>query len=237
MTSSLPEPVDDTVAGWIERLTQEGKLDIQPDTRCRVCRDPSIRSTVNKLIARGDTLTDIIDTLEPVNRVLDPNDRINYDILYRHRRKHFDVQSPAYAIHRRILEQRAQEIGNDMEQGIGVQLDYIAFLQSMMVRGYENLTDPDTVIPAKDGLAAAKELDDIRRKAEGQIDKARVMAEMNRVIAAVKRMLPREQWPALQAALAGDEEVESPKPIASERQDDDQEVEIVPIMGDDEGFD
>lgn len=230
-----PDPIDRTVAGWIEQLAAEGKLDLTPEPRCKVCRDVSIRNTVNKLIARGDTLTDIVDTLEPVNRVLAEDQRISYDSLYRHRQRHFDTQSPAYAIHRKILEQRAKAAGADLEYGIGVQLDYIAYLQSMMVKGYENLIDPSTEVAAKDGLNAAKELDELRRKAEGQIDKAQVMAEMNRVIGVVKALLPKEKWPELQAALAGEFDTESPRPISSER--DEEEVQIIPIMGDDEGFD
>ena len=217
----------------IQQAATEGALSRVSDPRCRVCRDEVICKTVNKLLARGDTLVDIISTLEAANRSLPQSDKVTYDSLYRHRKRHFDVQNPAWAIHRKIAERRYAEAGKDHEQGIGNMVNHLVFLESMMIKGYETMLEEETVITPKDGLAASLELDEIRRREEGSVDKAKMVAEMSRVINVVRQFVPVEQWPKLQAALSGES---APQAVASERGIE--AVQMIPIMNDhDESFD
>ena len=76
--------------------------------RCRVCRDPDIRSLVDDLLVwrgipirlgRGKfhriTLTEILRDLAPLNEGRDTRDQITYDSLWVHARRHYDLAGTA----------------------------------------------------------------------------------------------------------------------------------------------
>jgi hypothetical protein len=73
------------------------------EPRCRICRDESVRVLVNKLLdwqgapivlGRGKThvvtYADILRDLEPLNKGRDKRDRITYDSLWVHAKRHYD---------------------------------------------------------------------------------------------------------------------------------------------------
>lgn len=78
------------------------------EPRCRICRDPDVRSQVNRLLDwRGVpilleggtthriTLNDIALAVEPLNQGCDPRDRLTYSSLWVHTRRHHDVEGVA----------------------------------------------------------------------------------------------------------------------------------------------
>jgi hypothetical protein len=73
------------------------------EPRCRICRDERVRVLVNKLLdwhgapiilGRGKTHVvtdaDILRDLEPLNKGRDERDRITYDSLRVHAKRHYD---------------------------------------------------------------------------------------------------------------------------------------------------
>ena len=83
------------------------RVDIMPrEPRCRICRDPDVRRLVNELLdlrgapaivvgghrGRGITYTDILGMLEPLNEGRDKRDRITYDSLWIHAKRHYTVE-------------------------------------------------------------------------------------------------------------------------------------------------
>ena len=73
------------------------------EPRCRICRDETVRVLVNKLLdwhgapiilGRGKThvvtYADILRDLEPLNKGRDKRDRIAYDSLWVHAKRHYD---------------------------------------------------------------------------------------------------------------------------------------------------
>ena len=83
------------------------RADVMPrEPRCRVCRDPAVRRLVNKLLdwrgipvileggnkRRRITYTDILSMLEPLNEGRDNKDRITYDSLWVHAKRHYTVE-------------------------------------------------------------------------------------------------------------------------------------------------
>ena len=73
------------------------------EPRCRICRDESVRVLVNKLLdwqgapiilGRGKThvvtYADILRDLQPLNKGRDNRDRITYDSLWIHAKRHYD---------------------------------------------------------------------------------------------------------------------------------------------------
>ena len=74
------------------------------EPRCRICRDEPVRVVVNELLdwhgvpiirGRGSThlvtYTDILRDLEPLNEGRDKRDRITYDSLWVHAKRHYDL--------------------------------------------------------------------------------------------------------------------------------------------------
>ena len=74
------------------------------EPRCRICRDETVRVVVNELLdwrgvpiilGRGKThritLTEILRDLEPLNEGRDKRDRITYDCLWIHAKRHYDL--------------------------------------------------------------------------------------------------------------------------------------------------
>ena len=78
------------------------------EPRCRICRDETVRVVVNGLLDwRGVpvlreggkthriTLTEILRDLEPLNEGRDTGDRISYDSLWIHAKRHYDLAGVA----------------------------------------------------------------------------------------------------------------------------------------------
>ena len=74
------------------------------EPRCRICRDETVRVLVNELLDwRGVPLirghckphtvnyADILRDLEPLNEGRDKSDRITYDSLWIHAKRHYDL--------------------------------------------------------------------------------------------------------------------------------------------------
>ncbi len=86
-----------------DALGRRRLLVIEP--RCRVCRDPDIRRTVNKLLiwrgvpmlvggrCRSVTYVDVVDALAPINHTLPEGRRITYSSLWVHAKRHYDANA------------------------------------------------------------------------------------------------------------------------------------------------
>jgi hypothetical protein len=65
------------------------------------------------------------------------------------------------------------------------------------------LVDEQTNVSYRDGMAAALELAEALRQAEGEYDIVQMNVQLGRMINAVKEFIPEEKWPELQARLRG----------------------------------
>jgi hypothetical protein len=83
----------------------------------------------------------------------------------------------------------------------------LAVLETIMVKGYQTLVDELTTVSYRDGMEAALKLNEIARKDEGSMDRARLLADMGRTIEVVRTFIPAEMWPDVQAALRGENPV------------------------------
>lgn len=101
-----------------------------------------------------------------------------------------------------------------------------------MVKGYQTLVDEHTTVSYRDGMAAALKLAEALREAEGEYDTVHMMAEMSRIIDAVKEFIPREKWPELQAKLRG--EPPSPSQTTSARVPQAPPIRVISISDRDE---
>jgi hypothetical protein len=94
------------VGGHLVRTESEAeRADVWPrEPRCRVCRDPDVRRLVNDLLrwrgipifleggnTRRISYAEILRALGPINEGRDERDRITYDCLWVHAKRHYDL--------------------------------------------------------------------------------------------------------------------------------------------------
>lgn len=228
IAENVPAP-DDEVPQSNDVGSRVNGFHLEP--RCRVCRNDRVRTHVNDLLAAGSTYAGILRALGDVNAGLDPRDRVTIDSIRNHSNLHFPVQNAARATYRDILEHRAQENGRDFVNGLVTAITPMAFLETVVAKGYATLVDPATTVDVRTTITAASRLQELTDSRSGQSDLARAMVEMNRVIELVQNFVPRDRWPALQAALKGE-------PVAIEgapAPDETPKARMIPIDdGDDE---
>jgi hypothetical protein len=163
-----------------------------------------VRTKVNDLLATGASYAMVLRALGDDNTKLEQRDRVTIGSIRNHSSRHFPVQQVARATYREILERRAKENSVDFIEGVATAITPLAFLETVMVKGYQTLADEVTTVSYRDGMEAALKLNEITRKDEGAIDRARTLAEMGRIIEVVRTFIPSERWPDVQAALRGE---------------------------------
>ena len=180
------------------------------EPRCRVCRNDAVREKVNELLARGASYAQVVRALAAADAELDKCDKVTVDSVRNHCSRHFPVQNAAKAVYRDILERRARENQIDFVEGVATALTPMAFLETVMVRGYETLVDPGTTVDVNTGMLAAGRLQALVDSRAGEQNLAEIIVKMNRVIEAVRSTVPPELWPEICRKLEGDDEPAEP---------------------------
>ena len=194
---------------------------LQP--RCRICRNDQVRTKVNDLLATGASYAMVLRALGDDNATLQQRDRVTIDSIRNHTVRHFPVQQVARATYREVLERRAKENSVDFIEGVATAITPLAVLETVMVKGYQTLVDEHTSVSYRDAMDAALKLNEIARKDEGAIDRARTLADMGRIIEVVRTFIPSERWPDVQAALRGE------SPVSQQTSQTVEGVRMVPI--------
>jgi hypothetical protein len=174
------------------------------EPRCRICRNDQVRTKVNDLLATGASYAMVLRALGDDNTKLEQRHRVTIDSIRNHANRHFPVQQVARATYREILERRAKENSVDFIEGVATAITPLAVLETIMVKGYQTLVEEGTTVSYRDAMEAALKLNEIARKDEGSMDRARLLADMGRIIEVVRTFIPAERWPEVQAALRGE---------------------------------
>ena len=176
-------------------------FDLEP--RCRVCRNDSMRGKVNDMLATGASYAMILRALEDDNATLDNCDRVTIDSLRNHTARHFPVQHVARATYREILERRAQGKRRRLRRRVATAITPLAFYETIMVKGYQTLVDPDIKVDVNTAMIAAGRLQSLLDTRAGQPDIVDIMVKQNRIIAAIRSTVPESLWPETRAKLMG----------------------------------
>ena len=162
------------------------------EPRCRVCQDPVSRARVNRLLAHGLRVPEIVESVFDINAGRPSNSKITYWSVLRHAERHFNAQEPAAAAWRRILERRLlQSDSEDLAEAAGSVLTAMGYLEVVASKGFENLVDESTVVDFETGLKAQLKLDEMQR--EGYLEEK--VAAMRRDVALLQQAV-REVVPA-----------------------------------------
>jgi hypothetical protein len=153
---SVPEAfrgvVDQSVAS-MESAPGVNGFHLEP--RCRICRNDSVRTKVNDLLAGGASYAMVLRALGDDNATLEQRDRVTIDSIRNHTARHFPVQQVARATYREILERRAKENSVDFIKGVATAVTPLAVLETIMVKGYQTLVDEHTSVSYRDAVEAA----------------------------------------------------------------------------------
>jgi hypothetical protein len=198
VAAPLGEKVDSTALAALF-----GQLPLEP--RCRVCRNDALRAKVNGLLAVGASYAMILRALADDNTRLDKPDRVTIDSIRNHTARHFPVQNVARATYREILERRAKENGIDFVNGVTTAITPMALYETIMVRGYQTLVDPDTKVDVNMAMIAAGRLQALIESRASGTNIADMWVQMGRIIAAVKSTVPADLWPEILRRMNGDD--------------------------------
>ncbi len=125
----------------------------RPEPRCHVCRTEPVRMQVNAMLAGGSSDAQIVRAVPE-----DGTDEVSLDSVRNHANRHFPVQNVAKATYREILERRAAQNQIDFVNGLATAITPLAYLETVMVKGFQNLVRDDTEVTIEMGLKAAEKL-------------------------------------------------------------------------------
>lgn len=183
--------------------------EFRPQTQCRVCMEEESRVLVNKLLSHALSLNEIVQCCEAINARRGKKQRITRDSVWYHSKHHFNLQEPAKAVIRRILEERAEEQEKDWVAGVGGIVTAYGYLEVLQQKAFETLMREDTVVPVDLGLQATLKLHDMTKQEAGEAQVAEMMQQMGRIIKAVRENCSPEQQDRIRLALAGEEPEEA----------------------------
>ena len=179
--------------------------------RCFVCHQPyEILGQVNRMIINGQPYTEITRYLA----FLHDKDVISkvpsYQSVRNHGKNHLPVKDLAV---RTLIERRAIEAGKDIEQGVENLLTTFAVAETVMHKGFAQLTKDSMDISAKDLLAATKLVHDFTKDQDGSMDAAQALSQLQHIIQAVKETVPAHM---MEQILTRIEQLESEQIIDAE---------------------
>jgi hypothetical protein len=180
------------------------------EPRCRVCRNPTLSRKINELLTTGASYAMVLRAIQGENDDLSKRDRVTIDSIRNHTTRHFPVQNGAKATYRAILEQRARENAIDFVNGVATALTPMALYETVMVKAYENLVDPDTKVDVNTGMIAAGRLHAMTEARANGTSMSEMRVEVGRIIAAVKSTVPESMWPEIMRKMDADEEASEP---------------------------
>jgi hypothetical protein len=239
MTNDLPVPrrdLESMINSQIQELKVAGQLySFRPETNCRICRDEDSRALVNTLLKNAISYRSILDACENINSTRKKNAKITYNSIFTHAHKHFNVQDPANAIIRQTLEERSRQQELNFVEAIGSILTPYAYLEVVASKGFEALVSPEATISAEMGMQAIIKLWEMQKKDEGVQQAAELIHENNKIISAVKEIVPEEYYAAILAKLEG-KDVPRPNVVDVEEVDDDDGYDPAPEPDEDDEF-
>jgi hypothetical protein len=210
--------LDQTVQGELERLRTEGELGdgTKTEPRCYVCCETESKALVNKLIAAGLTNREITQSCSNINiRRRDVGDKRLIDArnIWWHRREHFNVEEPAMAAYRTIVERYAEQMGIDHINGVGTAVTPLAVLHTVMLKGFFGVATGELPVTVKEMIDAAGKLQAHDDKANSGRQMADMVSMMDRIIEAAQTFVPPEEHGNFLAMVEG----RSPMAVLAEK--------------------
>jgi hypothetical protein len=107
-------------------------------------------------------------------------------------------------------------------QGVPTAITPMAFLETVMVKGYETLVDPHTKVDVNTGMIAAGRLQSLIDSRADQSDLLQMRLQFHQILDAVKSTVPQETWCAIADKL--DQAAQHSEALNAEIEDFDDDV-------------
>lgn len=218
-TSNVPAlTLDEATRKEIETLREEGLLGdgMHTEPRCYVCCEVESKDLVNKLLAAQLTNREITESCRAINQRRASNDDkriIGARHVWYHRINHFNVDAPAQAWARKIVERQAEAANIDHINGVGHAITPLAVLEMVMAKGLQQAIEEERIFSTKETMEAATKFQELVHRDAGTRKMADLMFQMDRIISAAQKYVPVEEQEAFLAAVEGRE----PLQVLSER--------------------
>jgi hypothetical protein len=173
---------------------------------CLTCQHPA-RMLIEEMIAQQYPFRKIAErfsmkTVELEEGVPTLLPRITHQNIGNHYRQgHMPVET---ATLRRLAERRAQQIGLALEESSDRFVDQVVLAEATMARTYERMMLGQIEPEIKDGLAAAKFLQDVQDKAQGGFDSEAWSAAMTVYFETAQRFMAPDIWERFTESLRVD---------------------------------
>ncbi len=202
--------MDDEIAPYSESLIQvqigNRRYSAVRVPNCLTCQHPArmlieeqivqqypFRKIAERFSMKTVELEDGVPTLLP---------RITHQNIYTHYSKgHMPVE---VATMRRLAERRAQQIGVALEEASDRFVDQVMLAEATVARTYERMMLGQIEPDIKDGLAAAKFLQDVQDKAQGGFDSEAWSAAMTVYFEHAHALMSPEVWERFTSSLRAD---------------------------------
>lgn len=213
----------------VAKLRDQQPVQFHDGPRCRICSDEKARNMVNKMLANGMAYTEILEMAElAINPNRAKNAKITWKTISNHAHRHFNLEEPAKAAYRKILERRAAQQAAAMKaegalavEGITHLITAWGFLDVVAQKGYETLVKDDTYVSVGLGMEAIVKLHDLLRRDAGDQEAAKLRAQLSIIQGAVKEVVPEEYWGEIIARIEDAEIRMSANVVDAEVLDDD----------------
>lgn len=163
------------------------RYDFKYDARCRVCAaGEKIVLTVNTMLTQGYSYSSIAKSVQPI--IGKP---LSYNSIRTHNLNHLPARSAAI---RSVIEERSKKMQKDFIEGTANLISPYVYAEIMMKKAFEELVESGTKVTPKEGLEAAKLLNTFIQQEEGQSDVSQAINQLNKIITAVRAIVPPEMF-------------------------------------------
>lgn len=154
MSETAPEPDEDGGSGVMLVQVQGRTYPARHVKQCRTCRS-KYRTQIEQGIIGGMTYQAVVNELVDPYEDHSPIGPPGYQSIMNHVRKgHMPMP---YSVQRRLIEDRAQEMGKSVEEGMASLADSTAILRTIVRTGFEMINQGD-LRPSMNDLIKALQL-------------------------------------------------------------------------------
>jgi hypothetical protein len=225
----------------IRRANPDAVIAIGPGRRCRICNNPEARELVNRCLSHLMSVQATVDSCRALNAQRPKNAQITYDAVRWHATHHFNVQEPARASWRNIMERRkvkhAQSDADMMADGVESLLTIFGYLEVLGQKGFQNLISDETIVSPIEGANALLRLHELTKKGGTEAEMLALRREVGVLQQAVREVVPEEYWAAIRERI---EEVYTGRSVLDAEvvaDPDAPQAQLAAVDDDDYGFD
>ena len=179
-------------------MTRIGGVDypLRSDPNCKTCQSPH-RIRIEADLIRGHSYRAIARSLEGLPEGVKGHP--TRESISNHVQKgHLPI---GQAVQRRIIERRAREIGQAVEDSEEPLVDHITINRMIVQKGFEAMASGSLDIKASDVVQASRFLHQVEKEAGGDIDAQAWIQAVMEYMEIAQRFIPSDQWAAYGAAL------------------------------------